>query len=427
MSIFSDLSGKIFGAAGIDTPEQQLLKLRAQKIAQQQLANQPNPWDTFGYGTPAEQLGSTDYNWGLGPGQITRGGQPLTTPAPPPGAIPALDRGIAAARANQGSNVADYTSGLTSGLNDYKTLINNNNAFLDQTYGDLKSTLSGINQAPWEAASSNPADIARQQASYDALSGVGNGSLDVTTNPEDLQRQKQAADKLWGLTDPQMTAEERFMEEQFRVQEEQDRRAAMDAALRDLAQRGMLGSGHEIGAMLGGQQITSSNRMLQDLGAQANAVGRATSALGKFTDLSTNMRNASDAVSSGNSNRRLGGMEGASSAANSMRDASDVMARANQASKQQHDQFGVSTDLSKAGTLAGTGVTIAGQKAGNAGAVADRTASTLGNAFGATSGLNNADAAIATQNYDRLAQQVKDRIQAEKDRQAALLASKQGF
>jgi hypothetical protein len=93
--------------------------------------------------------------------------------------------------------------------------------------------------------------------------------------------------------DPEVTAKEQFLMEQARVQEEMDRRSAMDAALRDLEFRGARSGGAEIAALTGAQQITSQNRMLQDLGTQAGAVDRSMQAMEGYGRTADRMRTAS--------------------------------------------------------------------------------------------------------------------------------------
>lgn len=90
-----------------------------------------------------------------------------------------------------------------------------------------------------------------------------------------------------------MTAKERFLMETARRAEERDRKAAMDAALRDMEARGVRSGGAEIAALLGAQQTTSENRMLQDLGTQAGAVDRSMLALQNYGDLSGDIRDSS--------------------------------------------------------------------------------------------------------------------------------------
>jgi len=108
--------------------------------------------------------------------------------------------------------------------------------------------------------------------------------------------QLDALNKYKALTDPSITAEERFMMEQARQQEEQGLRSNRDAVMQDLAARGMRGSGAELTNMLGAQQQLGNQRVLADLGAQANASKRAMQALEGYGTTAGQMRSAEDVV-----------------------------------------------------------------------------------------------------------------------------------
>ena len=166
---------------------------------------------------------------------------------------------------------------------------------------DLKGAYSQFEElAPpemVEAASSNAVDIERQQGAYD--------------------RQIEAADAYKPLMTEGLTAQERYEMEIARREEEGSRRAYSESVLRDLDARGARSGGAEMAALLGGQQTTSQNRALQDLGSLANA-----------------------------QQRRLGAIEGYAGASNmaagtasTMRDQGDVMNRFNQQQAQQWAQW----------------------------------------------------------------------------------------
>jgi len=417
------------------------------------------------YGNPAEQAHYNEYQqglaaFGLSPDTvITRNGQPLVDPVQQPGALAKAQRAEEAARAQQAGFNQQYANRTDDALSALGNSYSGLNASDEAILSNFLATQGGISIPDSQAAqafadpasiaaqkqaedmllaaangslnvSTNPADLARQQQSYAQLQGAANGSLDAHTNPEDLARQAQAADKLWGLTDPQMTAQERFLMEKFRQEEEHSRQAAMDAALRNLSARGQLGSGGEIGALLGSQQTTSQNRMLQDLGAQANAVQRAQQSLGLYSDLSTQMRNASDAMTSGNMNRREGAMEGAGSMATSMRNASDALASGNAnrqlgatesagslAGQQRGQSFGESlargnaadatsraqADLSQhqAETGLNAGLGVNGRIGGRADNLFGAQTGVAGSQLAANSGLTGIDLNIADKQFGR--------------------------
>jgi hypothetical protein len=406
------------------------------------------------YGSPNEQGHYNEYQqglsaFGLSPDTvITRNGQPLVQPVEQPGAIAGANRRDQELLNQAQGYVNDFQNTSGGIYNDLQGTFSGLNASDQALIDSLKSSYAG-NVLPESAAaqayadpasiaaenqalaaltgaangslnvSTNPADLARQQQSYDQLQAAAGGSLDAFTNPEDLARQRQASEKLWGLTDPEMTAQERFLMEKFRQEEEHGRQAAMDAALRNLSARGQLGSGGEIGAMLGAQQTTSQNRMLQDLGAQANAVTRSQNALGLYSDLATQMRNASDAMTSGNMNRREGAMEGAGTMATNMRNASDALSTAN-ANRQegamegagtlssnmrgqsfdesykrgsatdQRNQFDATRKDNQATNIANTGIGANQAAGGRAGSLATLGSNNAGNVLTAQTGLTGA-------------------------------------
>jgi len=112
-------------------------------------------------------------------------------------------------------------------------------------------------------------------------------------DPRAIEAQYDVLDEYGERSGTGLTAAARYMMEQARRTEESDRRNAMQAQLRDLAARGQLGSGAEIGAMLGAQSQTSQNRMLQDLAALAQAEGRSDRMLGARADLASQLRGQS--------------------------------------------------------------------------------------------------------------------------------------
>jgi hypothetical protein len=245
-------------------------------------------------------------------------------------------------------------------------------SFLNQFQGVANGSLNGVSQAA--GAYADPASIAAQTRALNSLFGAAGGALNVTSqgaqafadpttiegqraaleqfrnmagggmdleslaaqagaDPESIEAQKYALGKYKGWSDPTVTAEERFIMELARRNEEQDRRAAMDAHLRDLDSRGVRGSGAETGAFLGAQQTTSQNRLLQDLGAEANAVARAERSLGAYTGLATdirgqsftedfNKRAAGDAMNVNNRDVRIRGIENDASLNTTMRNQS---------------------------------------------------------------------------------------------------------
>lgn len=320
---------------------------------------------------------------------------------PPAGALETADRTEANARSQQQGFVDQYGQAVNGAVDQYGNHVAALDASANSTLDQLIAAAASIQAPGFTAASSNPSDVARQNLVFSQLQGAAGGSLDAHANPQDIANQNLALAKLLPLTDMQETAQERFLMERARQGEEMDRRGAMTAELNNLAMRGMLGSGHEIGAMLGSQQITSQNRMLQDLGAEANAIERQMKALGMYSDLSTNMRNEGFSESNANMGRRAGAMEASGNLATSMRDASDVMARFNQAQAQQNGQFGADFNWKKAQGVADTGLRVNETEGNRAQSVADRSIAAASDLFGAKSGLTSLDLANGNNKYVR--------------------------
>jgi len=140
-----------------------------------------------------------------------------------------------------------------------------------------------------EMVASRPAQIKAHKYGGD----IGSIAAGADASGESIAYQNQALRELSGLTRPEVTAQERFLEMRARVQEEQSRRAAQDAALQDMQRRGIRSGGAEIGALQGAQQMTSQNRLMQDLGTQAGAVDRAMRATEGLGNLSSQARTQS--------------------------------------------------------------------------------------------------------------------------------------
>lgn len=144
------------------------------------------------------------------------------------------------------------------------------------------------------------------------------------TNQGDIDRQLDAygmqgdvAQRYKALSGQEMTAQERYLLELNRREEEGSMRAMREGSLRDLDARGARSGGAEMAAILGAQQTTSQNRSLQDLGAQAQVNDRAFQGLQGYGNTTAQM----------------------SQTAGNIRDAGDVMSRFNQQQAQQWAQY----------------------------------------------------------------------------------------
>lgn len=264
----------------------------------------------------------------------------------------------------------------TPGMPNYQAISSDPNdvARQMQAFQNLNGIANGSGDISAAQYQSNQGDIARQQQAYNQLNGIASGSLDwqsqgaqayadpatvqgqwnvlnqlqgvaggsmnvpslaseARASDQSVQDQHKGLDKLWGLTDPSITASERFMMEQARRGQETQERASRGAVMSDLSARGMSGSGAQLSNMLGSQEQQGQERTLADLGAQANAQNRSTQALGMYIDASGKLRSqefdeafarasAGDAMAVANANRRLQAMGMSADQLNNMRSAS---------------------------------------------------------------------------------------------------------
>lgn len=194
-------------------------------------------------------------------------------------------------------DVADADS-AQSDLEEFQAILDGINQRRDEVTGELGGELSGLEGAAQGADAADNYALAQylsEMSGYDPLAAseyVG----DYESGGEGYDAQADALDRFKALTNPEVTAEEKFLQEQARVAEERDRRSAMDAALRDLEARGARSGGAEIAALTGAQDVTSQNRLMSDLGTQANAVNRSMRALEGYGSTASDMRGAEDRV-----------------------------------------------------------------------------------------------------------------------------------
>ena len=242
------------------------------------------------------------------------------------------------------------------------------NTALQDLRGISKGSLDWSSQAA--LAHPDAQSVINQEAQYNQLNADAMGFLDqhslaaeARVSPETLAKQQQGMDKLWAMTDPSISAPERMMMEQARRDQEQTNRASRGQVMGDLQSRGFGGAGAQMTDMLGAQEQEGQERTLADLGAQANAANRATSALGMYVDASGQIRSqefdeafsraaAGDAMAVSNANRRLQATGMAADQANLMRQASFDEAYKKGLAADQASASNQSTRLSGAGMAA---------------------------------------------------------------------------
>lgn len=247
-----------------------------------------------------------------------------------------------------GANAADRQT-----LGTYQNSVNGLTQFSDQNYSSYANALNSqpILQAGGYGADvqsqaanarANPQDIANQYSAYQQLAEIGagsydynsqasmakadpwadqnyrngivglqniaNGSKDVRvgeTDPDAYAAAVDARGKLKDLTSPTLTAAERFIYEQGRLQQEQGERSLRGARVNNLRERGLGGGASEqLAGQLGARQM-SQNAMLGGLGAMANAQARSMQALSGYAGLSSAMNAQANQLGTSNADRQL--------------------------------------------------------------------------------------------------------------------------
>lgn len=112
----------------------------------------------------------------------------------------------------------------------------------------------------------------------------------ITPDQRAVDSQFRYLDQYEADSNPAISATERYMLEGNRRDEERQRKAAMDARIRDLQARGMMGAGEELGAASAAFSTAAQTRSMQDLQALANAQQRAERARAQGTALAGDLR-----------------------------------------------------------------------------------------------------------------------------------------
>lgn len=227
----------------------------------------------------------------------------------------------------------------------------------DMAYGNLAAVGNGSlnNTSIAAGAHADQQDLANQYSGLQDFLSTSWGSKDVQQDRgAQYVAQYDALNQLKGLTNPENTAQERFLYEQQRAQEEQDQKASRGANLTNLRQRGMSGSGMELANAQLSNQENSQNRLLGDLGTQAGAVNRSMDALKSYGALGAQLQDQVDAITTGNMDRRFAGTQGYNAQAAAMRNASfDESFRTGQATDAMNSD---NSHLQLAGTTSAAGM-----------------------------------------------------------------------
>jgi len=224
----------------------------------------------------------------------------------------------------------------------------------NQALASLGGWANGSHALTSQAAGAyaDPGDVAAQRNAAAALQEIAGGSLDVHVGQEDPEAyaaQQDALRQFGALTTPEVTAAERFIYEQARLRQEQDDRANRAATMTNLRMRGMLGGGAEIGDSALAAQRTSQNRLLSDLGAQANAINRSMVALQGYGGMANTMSSQANQIALSNSALRAQAQEAAYNAYATLRAQGFSEEYARRAAADQMAQFNNTQQLQATG------------------------------------------------------------------------------
>lgn len=114
------------------------------------------------------------------------------------------------------------------------------------------------------------------------------------SDPKYVQQQQDVYDKYKELSNPEVTAQERFLAEMVRRKFEGDDKSSRDAQYAALKSRGLNSGGQQIAAQLASRQAQGSERVLGELGLSASAQQRAMGAIAGQGGVAEQLRNADD-------------------------------------------------------------------------------------------------------------------------------------
>lgn len=156
---------------------------------------------------------------------------------------------------------------------------------LDYQAAQAQAALAQAKMAQLHQYASDPTDVNRQKKAIEELHGMINGG-------EWADSMRDVRDKYKGLTDPEITAQERFIMENFRQQREDFDRSEREGVQSNLAARGLRSGAAEQTGMLTSQQELGRQNVLAQLGAESNAIGRSQQAMQGWANTSAQGREA---------------------------------------------------------------------------------------------------------------------------------------
>jgi hypothetical protein len=234
----------------------------------------------------------------------------------------------------------------------------------DQGYqyvGDLEDKYDNLNNFDWGRLDNYERDTNPLLAEMKAQG----------SDPKYVQQMQDVYDQYKKLSNPEVTAQERFLAEQARLKTENQDKSSRDAAYAALQARGLNSGGQMIAAQYANRQQTAQDRVLAELGLQASAVGRS-----------------------------MEGLQGAQTSAGQLRSADDAM-------RQFQDQYAQNDAVRRAGVIDNrlqASLATSGQVSGRDTALYNAQQGNLAGATNRTGMTFDAKNAVTNANSDRNAQ-----------------------
>lgn len=214
----------------------------------------------------------------------------------------ASNAAASAANSRLGTQLAQSNVAQNNTLNSFQNASAQSNAAQDMAAYNLKTDMNMYNDWGDDYANTLEHDLG-------SLNGEDRASLAeyvAKTNPmlaaqiargssdQYVGQQQEVYDKYKALSNPEITAQERFLGEMARRKTESDDKGSRDATYQALKQRGLNSGGQQIAAQLANRQATSQDRMLAELGLSASAQQRAERSLAGQGTVAEQLRNADD-------------------------------------------------------------------------------------------------------------------------------------
>lgn len=200
---------------------------------------------------------------------------------------------IGSANAQQNANLSQFGGAVSSAngqsgqiLNQFGGAVSSANNNQNQIVAQLSQQLSQLNE--------------QDKASYLQYLNETNPMMAQmvaqASNPEYVANQTNAIQQFKNNYNPEVTDQERFLAELARRKFEGDDQSSREAVMQQLAGRGLKSGGLVIAGQQQAQQQMSQDRMLNELGLNANAVQRAERNRVDYSNASDSLRNADDAM-----------------------------------------------------------------------------------------------------------------------------------